>query len=100
MFCVCVYLAEADGGPAWRRVRWEAEGAEREERAGIEAFVSTGQGNFTVASIQVLLNPEQDLSQIETERLVLMSEVRGTSQRVNFLWLLDMKSCLFQSVGY
>lgn len=48
LICVFVCLAEADGSPAWRRVWWEAEGAEREERAGIKASVSTGQGNYTV----------------------------------------------------
>lgn len=44
---VFVRPAETDGSPAWRRVRWEAEGAEREKRDGVEASVGTGQGNHT-----------------------------------------------------
>lgn len=43
LFCVCA--AEADGSPARGGVRREAEGAEREERVGVEADVGTGQGN-------------------------------------------------------
>lgn len=56
IFCMCP--AEADGSPAWGGVWWEAEGAEREERTGVKASVSAGQGNKAVRYMQVLLKIE------------------------------------------
>lgn len=74
-----VLSAEADGAPAGRRVRREAEGDKGEEGAGVQTSVNGGQGtseftriNQTACRGRLVLLPD-----VESPDRYLSSQVRG-----------------------